>query len=163
MTCTACDDFSRFSTRPDEAYCGAITLGSAFRAGLSPRVQMRLELDADALDGPDSPGRVSTFEAPTSELPARRMLDEAILRPIPPLAHDPLSRIEMGEGRERNAVYSVSPREPTATAMLAFLSLRSDEGIEVRLLRPGTNEDDDHRKLIFGLFSLAKREGSCGF
>jgi hypothetical protein len=165
LSCTGCDDFSRFSTRPSEAYCGAITLGSAFRAGLSPRVQMRLQLDADALDGPDSPGRVATFEAPTSELPERRMLDEALLRPIPPLAHDPLSRFEMGDGRERNAVYAVSPRDPVAAGMLAFLSLRSDDGIEVRLLRPGTDAavDDDNRKLIFGLFSLVKREGSCGF
>jgi hypothetical protein len=126
---------------------------------------MRLQFDADALDGPDSPGRVSTFEAPTSELPERRMLDEALLRPIPPLAHDPLSRVEMGEGRERNAVFAVSPRDPAAAGMLAFLSLRSDDGIEVRLLRPGTDAgvEDDHRKLIFGLFSLVKREGSCGF
>jgi hypothetical protein len=165
LTCTACNDFGSFTTRPNEAYCGAITLGSAFRAGLSPRVQMRLELDAEELEGPDVPGRVSTFEAPTTELPERRMLDHAALRPIPPLSHDPLSRVEMGEGRERNAVYAVSPREPTASAMLAFLSLRSDDGIEVRLLRPGTDVpgEDDNRKLIFGLFSLVKREGSCGF
>jgi hypothetical protein len=153
-----------FSTEPGEAYCGAITLGSAFRAGLSPRVQMRLELDAEALEGPDSPGRLSTFEAPTTELPERRLFEEAALRPIPPLAHDALSRVEMGEGRERNAVYEITPREPTAAAVLAFLSLRSDERIEVRLLRPGTDaNDDDKRKLIFGLFSLVKREGSCGF
>jgi len=125
---------------------------------------MRLELDAEQLDGPDSPGRVSTFEAPTAELPERRLLEEAILRPIPPLGHDPLSHLEFGEGRERNVVYAVSPREPTAAALLAFLSLRTDDGIEVRLLRPGTDAaDDNDRKLIWGLFSLEKRGGSCGF
>jgi hypothetical protein len=163
LSCSACNDLREFSTEPDEAYCGAITLGSAFRAGLSPRVQMRLELDAEALEGPDSPGRLWTFEAQTADLPERRMFEDATLRPIPPLAHDPLSRLEMGEGRERNAIYAVSPREPTAAAVLAFLSLRSDRGIEVRLLRAGSETNDDARKLIFGLFSLVKREGSCGF
>jgi hypothetical protein len=70
----------------------------------------------------------------------------------------------MGEGRERNALYAVSPSDPTAAGVLAFLSLRTDNGIEVRLLRPGNeSNDDDSRKLIFGLFSLVKREGSCGF
>jgi hypothetical protein len=163
MTCPACNDLRRYSTEQGEAYCGSITRGSAFRAGMSPRVQMRLELDAEELDGPDSPGKLWTFEASTAELPERRMFEEATLRPIPPVAHDPLSRLEMGEGRERNAIYAVSPREPTAAAVLAFLSLRSDEGVEVRLLRPGSEANDDARKLIFGLFSLVKREGSCGF
>ena len=164
LICAGCNDLCEFSTEPGEAYCGAITLGSAFRAGLSPRVQMRLELDAEALEGPDSPGRLSTFEAATSELPERRLFVDAPLRPIPPLAHDPLSQLEMGESRERNAIYAVSPREPTAAGVLAFLSLRTDRGVEVRLLRAGseTNENDD-RKLIFGLFALVKREGSCGF
>lgn len=161
---TGCNDLHGFSTEDGEAYCGAITLGSAFRAGLSPRVQMRLELDAEALEGPDSPGTLSTYEAPTSILSERRLFENASLIPIPPLAHDPLSRLEMGEGRERNAIYAVSPSDPTASGVLAFLSLRTDRGIEVRLLRPGTNNaEDDARKLIFGLFSLVKREGSCGF
>lgn len=164
LASAGCNDLHDFSTEPGEAYCGAITLGSAFRAGLSPRVQMRLELDAEGLDGPDSPGRLSTFEAPTSELPERRLFEDATLRPIPPLAHDPLSRVEMGEGRERNAVYAVSPRDTTAAAAVAFLSLRTDHGIEVRLLRPGPESNDDpSRKLLFGLFSLVKREGTCGF
>jgi hypothetical protein len=160
-----CEDFDRFSTDSNEAYCGAITLGSAFRAGLSPRVQMRVHLDADKLDAPESPGRLSTYEAPTEDIPARRLLEEASLRPIPPLAHDPLSHFEMGDGRERNAVFAVTPRDPTAAGLLAFLSLRTDQSIEVRLLRPGTGVagEGDDRKLIFGLFSLVRREGSCGF
>lgn len=164
ITCVACNDLREFSTEPGEAYCGAITLGSAFRAGLSPRVQMRLEFDAEALEGPNSPGQLSTFEAATTELSERRLFVDAQLRPIPPLAHDPLSQLEMGESRERNAIYAVSPREPTAAAVLAFLSLRTDRGIEVRLLRAGNEStNDDAHKLIFGLFSLVKREGTCGF
>jgi hypothetical protein len=160
-----CHDPSRFTTGPDEAYCGAITLGSPFRAGLSPRVQMRLTLDADALETGEAPGRLSTFEAATEERPERRLFDDALLRPIPPLAHDPLSRFEMGDGRERNTLYAVSPSEPLLGAMLAFVSLRSDGGVEVRLLRPGAEKEGagEEGRLIFGLFSLVRREGRCGF
>jgi len=161
----SCDDVGRFSTRPREAYCGAITLGSAFRTGLSPRVQMRLTLDADALDSGEAPGRLWTFEAATEDKPERRMLDGAELRPIPPLSHDPLSHFEMGEGRERNTLFAVSPIDPAEESRLAFLSLRSDGGVEVRLLRAGSAEPDagDARRTIFGMFSLVRREGQCGF
>ena len=160
-----CEDLDRFSTRRDEAYCGAITLGSAFRAGLSPRVQMRLELDASKLDGAESPGTLWTFEAATEGRPERRLLDGAPLRPIAPLAHDPLSRIEMGDGRERNAIYAVSPSDPEAESMLAFLSLRTDGGVEVRLVRAGSDEaaPPEGRRSLFGIFSLVRREGRCGF
>lgn len=165
LAALGCEDLGRFSTRHDEAYCGAITLGSAFRAGLSPRVQMRLELDADKLDGADSPGTLWTFEAATEGRPERRLLDGAVLRPIAPLAHDPLSRFEMGDGRERNAIYAVSPSDPEAESMLAFLSLRSDGGVEVRLVRPGAVGTDlpEGRRSLFGIFSLVRREGRCGF
>ncbi len=160
-----CDDVGRFSTSPRDAYCGAITLGSPFRAGLSPRVQMRLSLDATLLDGDEPPGRVWTFEAATEARPERRLLDGAALRPIPPLAHDPLSHFEMGDGRERNTLFAVSPSDPADEAMLAFLSLRSDGGVEVRLVRAGSEATDagEGRRPIFGMFSLVRREGQCGF
>jgi hypothetical protein len=164
-----CDDLDRFSTREGEAYCGSVTLGGAFRTGLSPRVQMRLEIDAAALDGADPPGTLSTFEAADEDRPERRLLDRAPLRPIKPLAHDPLSRLEFGEGRERNAMFAVSPSSAEAEAMLAIVSFRTDEAIEVRLLRPGAaavpggDAVEEGRRQIFGIFRLTKREGDCGF
>jgi hypothetical protein len=164
-----CDDTSRFSTADGEAYCGAITLGSAFRTGLSPRVQMRLELNAAALDGPDPAGTVSTFEAADGASPERRLLDGAALRQIAPLAHDPLSRLELGDGRERNAVYAVSASEPGAESLLAVLSLRTDDSVEVRLLRAGAEPlpsgeaPPAGQRQIFGVFRLTRRTGTCGF
>ncbi|WP_437929616.1 hypothetical protein WMF37_10190 [Sorangium sp. So ce291] len=164
-----CDDVSRFSTAEGEAYCGAITLGGAFRAGLSPRVQMRLSLDAEALDGPDPPGALWTYEAPDGTTPERRLLDGAPLRPIGALAHDPLSRLEFGEGRERNAIYAVSAADPGAESLLAILSLRTDESVEVRLLRPGQTPLPSGEPLaagqrqVFGNFRLTRRTGTCGF
>jgi hypothetical protein len=164
-----CDDMDRFSTGPDESYCGSITLGSAFRAGFSPRVQMRLRLDASLLDGPSSPGVLSTFEASDGDQPERRTLNEAELRLIPPMAHDPLSRLEFGEGRERNAIYAVSPSDPTADSALAVVSLRSDEKVEVRLLRGGMAPPvggealPEGRRQLFGIFALSRQAGQCGF
>ena len=165
----ACDDVERFSTEPGKAYCGAITLGSSFRMGLSPRVQMRLRFDAAQIDGPESPGTLSTYEAGTGDQPERRLLDDAELRPMPAMAHDPLSRLEFGDGRERNAIYAVSPGDPEAESMLAIVSLRADEQVEVRLLRAGSKVAGDGtpppegRRAIFGIFTLSRQKGDCGF
>jgi hypothetical protein len=164
-----CDDMTRFSTADGESYCGAIARGGAFRAGLTPRVQMRLTLDAAKLDGADPPGTVSTYEAADGETPERRLLDGAALRQIPPLAHDPLSHLAFGDGRERNAIYAVSAAEPGAESMLAIVSLQTDDSVEVRLLRPGVEAGPSSeappsgRRQIFGVFRLTRRTGTCGF
>jgi hypothetical protein len=141
-----CDDMARFSTGPDEAYCGSITLGGAFRTGFTPRVQMRLKLDAMLIDGPGSPGSLSTFEAADGDQPERRLLSEA-------------------EARERNALYAVSPSDPEAESALAVVSLRSDEKVEVRLLRGGSAESapSEGRQPLFGIFALSREKGECGF
>jgi hypothetical protein len=160
-----CEDFSRYSTKPGEAYCGAVTLGSDFRAGLSPRVQMSLVLDASKLDGPGSPGTISTFELTDfAHDTGIKAFDEAPLRRIKAMEADPLSRLDFGDGRERSAIYAVSPADDAAAPMLAVLSLIHDGSVEVRLLRPGREGEvggDDGE--IFGLFSLFRRPGGCGF
>jgi hypothetical protein len=164
-----CDELARFSTGPGESYCGAVTLGSSFRMGFSPRVQMRLKLDASRLDGPESPGTLSTFEIAADGQTERRVLDGAELRRMPPLAHDPLSHLEFGDGRERNAIFAVSPVDPEAESMLAIVSLRADERVEVRLLRAGSPPSSDGaapaegRRPLFGIFTLSRQAGECGF
>lgn len=162
---SACEDVSRFSTGQGEAYCGSIALAGTFREGLSPRVQMRLSLVADALDGPGSPGRLSTFEAEgEGSGEGARLFDEAPLRPIEPLLHDPLSRPEFGDGRIRSAIFAVSPEDPAAESMLAVVSLRSDEAVEVRLLRAGKEgSTDPATRPIFGVFTLSRSASRCGF
>ncbi|MCC6556492.1 MAG: hypothetical protein IT372_26330 [Polyangiaceae bacterium] len=170
LAAAGCDDLSRFSTADGEAYCGSVTLASGFRTGLSPRVQMRLTLDATALDGTEPPGLLSTYEAADETHPERRLLDRAPLRPIAPLANDPLSHLEFGDGRERNAIFAVSPVDPAAESMLAIISLQTDDSIEVRLLRPGAPRDEAtgdpppaERRQIFGMFRLTRRPNECGF
>ncbi len=164
-----CDDTSHFSNIPGESYCGAITLGSSFRMGFSPRVQMRLTLDASQIDGPNSPGVLSTYEAATGDLPEQRLIDNAELRLFPAMAHDPLSRLTLSDAQMRNAIFAVSPADPEAESFVAVLSLRTDDRIEVRLIRPGSQSTNDNpelsekRKPLFGIFTLLKRQGTCGF
>jgi hypothetical protein len=163
-----CTEIDRYSTAPSESYCGAVTLSSSFRTGLSPRVQMRVQLDAAELDGDVSPGVVWTYEAASGDSPERRMLDRAPLRRIPKLANDPLSQLDLGDGRDHSRIFAVTPVDADEEPLLAILSLRSDEGIEVRLLRPGlagtaSKPAPAGRQPLFGLFTLYKQIGTCGF
>lgn len=161
-----CEDLSRFSTGEGEAYCGTITLGAAFRRGFTPLTQMRLVLDATKLDTTDSPGTLTTRELREEEDGGEvRLLDDAPLRPIPPLLHDVLSRPDLGAGRARTAIYAVTPAAPEAEGLLAVLSLRSDGNVEVRLIRPGASDDTnglpEGRRPLFGLFTLRRQPGAC--
>jgi hypothetical protein len=160
----ACEDQGAFTTAEGESYCGAITLGRAFREGLGPRVQMRLVLDADRLDGATSPGRVWAWEPETEVAPGADLLSGVPLEPIAPLAHDALGDLDFGEGHERNAVYALRPSDPAAEGMLAILSLRSDGRVELRLLRAGIRGEGapPERAPLFGVFLLERRRGDCG-
>ena len=162
-----CTDLENFSTGQGDAYCGSVTLGGSFRTGLSPRVQMRLRLDASALDGPGSPGSISTFEAAGPEID-RRLLTDAPLRRMPAMDHDPFSRPDFGDGRIRNWIFAVTPVAPEAESIVAVLSLRADDTIEVRLLRPGKAPQGPDpvpagQRPLFGIFPLTKQVGTCGF
>lgn len=181
----SCSDLDHFSNGAQDAYCGAITLGGSFRAGFSPRVQMRLHLDASQLDGPGSPGTLSTFEAEDGERPARRLLKDAVLQRIPAMENDPLSQLEFGDGRLRNVVFGVTPNEPSRPSLpgapksgaaepdrpdsiLAIVSFLNDDRVEVRLLRPGAPSAGgepvpEGRRPLFGVFPLVRQVGKCGF
>jgi len=164
----SCNDLSDFDTAADEAFCGQITLGSGYRSGFSPRVQMRLRLQTRKIEQGLSPGTLSTYDSGGEGGEIERVLDRAALRPIPPLAHDPLSELEFGDGRERNLLYAVSPPDPEAESLLAVLSLRTDEAVEVRLIRPGVSPADEPdppraREPLYGLFVLERQQGQCGF
>lgn len=163
-----CNDLSRFSTQGDEAYCGSIALAGAFRAGFTPLVQMRLTFDASKLDSTEPPGVMSTYEAPSDPRGApTRLIDDAPLRPLPAIMSDPLSHLDFGDGRERNAIFGVTASSPDVDPFLAVVSLKTDESIEVRLLRPGLSVDPTAdpagRRASFGIFPLTKQENQCGF
>ncbi len=158
-----CEDVSRFSTTGAEAYCGAVVVGSEFREGLSPRVVMSVTLDASHFDGPDSPGALTTSEPSDEGGPEVHLFDAAPLRIIAPLRHDPLSQLIFGDGRDKNAIFAVSPNDPKEGSMLAVVSLMHDDTIQVRLLRPGSVGGSSDQDQVYGLFSLVREPAGCGF
>jgi hypothetical protein len=163
-----CTDLDRFTTAPSESYCGAVTLSSSFRQGFSQRVQMRLQLDAAQLDGELSPGVVWTYEAADGSEPEARLLNRAPLRRIPKLDNDALSQLDLGGGRDATRIFAVTPADLDEDPLLAVVSVRSDDGVEVRLLRPGltgtaAKPAPSGRRPKFGVFTLYKQIGTCGF
>jgi hypothetical protein len=145
-----CKDVTSYSTAPDESYCGSVIQGPFVRSGLSPSVQMRLTFDADALDR--APGRVSTSDG---------LLQDTPLRVVPEVFHDPISTLNFGEGRRRNLIYAVTPKEQ-GPAVVVILSLLENGEVEARLFRAPTGPEGTREGAIFGVFPLQKRKGTCG-
>jgi hypothetical protein len=159
-----CSTLDRYSTAAGESLCGSVTSTASFRTGLAAGARMRLTLDASQLDGEASPGTVWTYEPAEGENPARKLANGAPLRRIPALENDPLSSPDLGGGRDHTRFFALTPAEPIEQPLLGVLSLRSDDGVEVRLLRPGVaSAAAEGQAPIFGLFTLAKQAGTCGF
>lgn len=148
---TACKDVTEYSTGVDESYCGNVIQGPFVRAGLGPSVRMRLTFNADLLDS--LPGSISTSDG---------LLKDAPLRAVPPIFHDSLSSLNFGEGRRRNLIYSASS---SRSAFVVILSLMESGTAEVRLLRAASTSHDPSvpsEDVLFGVFPLEKRKGTCG-
>ena len=166
-TVTGCDPLEEFSLSSDQAFCGKITAASQDRDGFSPSIQMRLKIDLDQLQSESAAGRMTTYDEQNADQP--RLFDEASLRALPALMHDPLSRLQFGEGRHENHLFAVTPAEQEAESLLAVISFKVDQTLEVRLLRPGRLPAPDNSKSasgskpLFGLFSLQRQSGDCGF
>jgi hypothetical protein len=159
---SGCRDMSRFSTGPGEAYCGPIVQGEFVRQGFSQSVRLRMTYSADLVGQYDLPGQITTDDG---------LLDGVWMRPIPQLAHDPLSTLNFGEARENNLILAVDPSDPSqGPTILAVLSLLRNGDAEVRLLRgaPALREATTSAadgSPLFGVFSpLHKQPASqCGF
>jgi hypothetical protein len=161
---SGCSALDRYSTAAGESLCGSVTSTATFRTGLAAGARMRLTLDASKLDEEASPGTVWTHEPAVGENPGRTLADGAPLRRIPALENDPLSNPDLGGGRDHTRLFALTPAAPSEEPLLAVLSLRSDDGVEVRLLRPGVAmAQAPGQAPIFGLFTLAKQAGTCGF
>ncbi len=123
---------------------------SFIRRGFAAGTTLTLDLDPAALErGSGSPGEVSTSDG---------RFDHTPLELIGPLEHDQLSRYDFPGGRKRNFIVfsrtvDESPARPSRDVMM-FVSLMSDEAIEVRVIAgPG----DESRGDLFGLFALQRQ------
>lgn len=164
-----CRDLSRFDTEGNEAYCGSLVSSPAFQegfvpAGVPPQLRLKLQLDTDTLTS--RPGMLTTNDADTGlcSSEGRPLIDQAPLRAIEELSHDPLSMLEFGDGREHNFFAWVD--STCQGTLLAVTSLMNDGNVEVRLLKPAALPAGDappERKPGFALFPLERQDQGCGF
>jgi len=163
--CVACTDTSRWNSEPGESFCGDVTAAPFVRAGLPEGMRMRLELDAEHLQS--TPGRIWTTALSSGE-----KLTGAEMRVIPQILHDPVSTLNFGEGRVRNAMAvadlpSTDPARPPSQLMVIISLLQSGD-VEVRLVRggPASASTDagpaDPSGNLFGVFRLRREKGDCG-
>jgi len=158
-----CQSVDRYTTGPGESYCGEVTAAAAFSTGLAAGARMRMTLDASLFDGDASPGTVWTLEPAAGATPARKLVDGAPLRRIPSLSSDPLATPDLGGGRDHTRIFALTAAAGESP-LLGAVSLRSDDAVEVRLLRPGLDGAQPAGQApLFGLFTLTKQAGSCGF
>jgi hypothetical protein len=157
-----CADNARWSTAAGESYCGEVTSATFVRAGIPEGTKMRVELDAERLQS--APGRIWTTPFVSGE-----RLSGAELRVIPQVLHDPLSTLNFGEGRVKNAlaIADVPTIEPgrSATQATVIVSLLQSGDVEIRLIRgasPGTAPGPEAAGQLFGVFRLKREKGDCG-
>jgi hypothetical protein len=157
-----CRDVSHFSTGPGEAYCGSVVQGEFVRQGFSKSARLRMTFNADLVGQYDLPGQIATDDG---------LFNDVWMRPIPQLAHDPLSTLNFGDAREDNLIFAVDPSDPArGPTILAVLSLLRNGDAEVRLirgappLRLATTSAADGSP-IFGVFSPLHKQpaATCGF
>jgi hypothetical protein len=157
LAATGCSELQRFSTSPDESYCGVVTGASFVRSDkLKEGTKMRLQLDVDALES--KPGTLWTDPlAPDERFAATP------LRAIKQLPADALSTLQFGEGSLKS---SIALAELEHTEVVVVISMMQSGDVVVRLMRgdgQATWADGTPKPpQIFGVFNLAKSQGDCG-
>lgn len=133
--------------------------------GGKPNLRLRLHLDVDALT--TNPGTLTSDDRTRGLCKAsdQPLFDEAPLRAIPEVLHDPISTLEFGQGREHSFfAYVDSTCQGT---MLAVVSLMKSKNVEVRLFKPAAMTDSDApaaESSGYALFYLEPYEtSSCGY
>lgn len=165
-----CRDVDRFALEPGEAYCGSLVSTPVFQEGLLPEntppsLRMRLSLDVDNLT--TVPGTITTDDSQRGLCSGedKALFENAPLRTIQEVLHDPISQAVIGEGREQSFFTYVS--SSCGHQMMAVVSLMRSGGVEVRLFKPAPAPESDTPSGAlpgFGLFTLERKsETSCDF
>jgi hypothetical protein len=143
-------DVAALRERTARAY-GSAESGSASETGPAHTVVVGRFNTDDQADGLCAAGGTVLF-------------DNAPLRAIPELDHDPLSTLEFGDGRDYNFFAWVD--STCQGTVLSVVSLMRNDAIEVRLLKPAAMPAIDaqaERRPGFALFTLSRRDEGCGF
>lgn len=167
LAALGCQDVDRFDTEDGAAYCGSMISAPEFNEALTPagvpsRLRLRLELDTDALT--TRPGTLTSDDTEGGLCSPASLFDQAPLRAIPEMFHDPLSSFEFGDGREHNFFAWVD--STCQGTVLAVVSLMQNDDVEVRLLKPAADPAEGAtpaERPGFGVFILKRRNSGCGF
>lgn len=144
-----CNDLTRYSTAAGESWCGSVVDASFIRSGLVSGTRLRLTFDAQLLT--TSPGVLWMDPLPDgSQIQAVSLVQPATLQ------NDPLAFVSFGQGRVRNVILLTRGASHPLTVVV---SLMQDGGMQVRVLAPGADESSE----VFGLFTMTKQLGTCGF
>ena len=165
-----CSDLSEFQLEEGEAYCGRLVSAPLFHAGFvpdgsPPLLRLKLHLDVDRLT--TLPGRITSDDATRGlcKDTGGALFQDAQLRAIPQVLHDPISMLSFGDGRKHSFfAYADSTCQGT---MLAVVSLMESGNAEVRLFKPAaaaTPDSPASEQAGYALFHLdAHEEDICGF
>jgi hypothetical protein len=171
-----CSSLDRFDTKgTDAAYCGSLVARPPFADGLlppkhTPSLVMRVSLDVGALMArgadPIEVARISTDDRDSGlcKGEGKALFEDAMLRTIPTLDHDPLSALEFATGRDYNFFGWVD--SSCQNTMLAVVSLMRNDDVEVRLLKPAALPEPGAGPAEspgFGMFYLHRDSAGCPF
>lgn len=171
-----CSSLDRFDTKgSDAAYCGSLVARPPFADGLlpsshPPSLILRMTLDVSALMSRGSEAievaRLSTDDRSSGLCKdgGTALFEDAMLRTIPTLDHDPLSALEFATGRDYNFFGWVD--SSCQGTMLAVVSLMRNDDVEVRLLKPAAFVQPGappENSPGFGMFYLHRDSAGCPF
>ena len=145
-----CDGLGGYATGEGEVYRGnvvGVEDPPVLRRGFAPATTLEMTFDpalATSLEEP--PGRITTSDGALTDVP---------LEPIVPLTHDVLRQYEIPSGgRVRNYIFVMRPTEGPLAGRepMVFVSLMTDDTVEVRIIAGGGSRDGDY----YGYFSLTR-------
>lgn len=153
-----CHNLDGFTTKPGEAYCGAMVSSPQFTSGFvptgsPPALDVALTLDTNKLTS--IPGILSSDDAQNGLCSAsgQPLFQDAPLRAIPEVDHDAISQLTFGEGHEHDFFAFVD--STCQGTMVAVVSLLKNNQVELRLFKPARLPSDDTSPLPgFAVFPL---------
>lgn len=148
LSLTACTDTNEYTTSPGECYHGKIKSSDFIRSGFKSDVKLWMTLDVDSL----AQGIAGNTKLTTSD---GAFMDAPVLQ-MPQLQHDSLSLFSFPGGQVRSYLGYAKPSEGLPATVV--ISLMEHGDVEVRLMRPDLDDDDDDHSL-FAVFRLVLQDG----
>ncbi|MCP4675881.1 MAG: hypothetical protein GY854_10315 [Deltaproteobacteria bacterium] len=144
----ACTNIGDFSTDENECYEGQIVEVQYVRSKtLDAETVMTMTLDSNALGQGDEGATITTDDGTFNGSKVSQMEQ---------LTHDSLSMLQFPGGRVRN--YLAYARPTRGSPATIVISLMENDEVEVRVMRPDFDANDNEDSSLFGVFRLVRKE-----